>query len=174
MKRGKFYPVKLILIASVLLNLAFIGGFTIKKIRTSHKHKAISQHMQHDPGEKDQAGACIRHLCKHDPVFKKIFEEHKSYCNNRCNDLVKMKIKLLTQLKNNQIEPELHEELNHQIHKLTHELHDRNHRHLMLLKQHLNPKEFAKLIDHMIDVLGKQHLGSSEAKPINININKKH
>jgi len=170
MNKAKYYHLKVFIIASILLNFAFIGGFAVKKIRASQKHKAVSQNMPHDYADNNQAGACIRHLCQNNPQFKKIFEEHKSYCYNRCNDLVKMKTKLLTQLKNNRIEPELHKELNHQIHNLTHELHDRNHRHLLLLKQHLNKKEFTTLIDHMIDVLAKQHLGSGEPTPIN----KKH
>ncbi len=167
MKKGKFFHFKLILIASIFLNIAFIGGFAVKKIRASqiHKETRLAEHHKHTGNE--QAGDCINHLCQNNPQFKKIFDNHKSYYHNCCNDLVQMKTKLLTQLKDQKIEPQRHQELNRKIQELTHDLHDQNHRHLLMLKKHLNQQEFASLIDHMIEVLEKQQTSTIATKPMN-------
>ena len=120
--------------------------------------------MHQNQAEKDQAVTCIRNLCQKNPDFKKIFDDHQTYCHSRCNDLIKIKTRLLSQLKNRQTKPEVLNQLNHQINTLTHELHDRNHRHLLLLKQHLYKEDYAHLINHMINILDKQRVSPGDGK----------
>ena len=103
MEKNKFNRLKVALIASLILNLAFLSGFTIKKFLSPHLYeetgaghgKLQCKHGHHKTG--------YHHLCKKNPEFKKIFDIYKEGYRSASNDLIKVKTRFLNELKKKEL-----------------------------------------------------------------------
>lgn len=144
---------KIVFIASLILNLAFIGGFVAKKFifpRSPEKApvEKCEQYFQITPDRMD-----YQYLCQACPQFKETFRSHKDDYQHTSRDLIKVKTEFLNELKKKDLNEEAVEKLLKEINRLTSELNEKNHRHLLTLRKLLEPEDFAHLIKCMNRVL---------------------
>lgn len=154
MEKNKYNRLKVALIASIILNLAFLSGFAIKKFLSPHPYeetgsghgKFLCQHGHHKTG--------YHHLCRKNPGFKEIFDMYKAYYRSASNDLIKVKTGFLNELKKKELNKEVLDKILKEVNRMTTELNEKNYRHLLSLKEHLDAEDFAFLLDRMCHVLG--------------------
>jgi hypothetical protein len=154
MGKNNYKRLKVALIASLILNLAFLSGFVIKKFLSPHPYKETGaghgklhcEHGHHKTG--------YLHLCRKNPGFKKIFDLYKEGYRNASNDLIKVKTEFLNELKKKELNKKALEKILKEVNRMTNELNEKNYRHLLLLKEHLDAEDFAFLLDRMCYVLG--------------------
>lgn len=164
---------KIALIASLLLNIAFIGGFAFKKYLSAHHgysgHEAQSHeettaskniHPAHEtqvtqplPCENSANKVGYRHLCTRSPKFKEIFHSHSEQYQKALNELTKLKKEFLDELKKENFDREAAEKLLLEVNRRSTELNENNYRHLLSVKELLDPDDFANLLECMTRTL---------------------
>lgn len=141
---------KFVLIASLILNIAFIGGFVAKRfLFPSEVNAAKITAPKHSAGQCKTDCLDYRHLCQKCPEFKETFHHHKDYYQNASKDLLKIKAEFLDELKKKELDEDAVEKLLKEINRLTNELNAKNHRHLLALRKLLQPEDFDLLIKSM-------------------------
>ncbi len=144
---------KFVFIASLILNLAFIGGFVAKRFIFPGEVNAVKTVKAAAPGQgvMQCKSDCLnyQHLCKKCPEFKETFHNHKDFYHDTSHNLIKIKTEFLNELKKKELDEEAVEKLLKEINRLTSELNAKNHRHLLALRKLLQPEDFALLIKSM-------------------------
>lgn len=141
--------IKIALIASLILNLAFIGGFAAKRylLPKDVKKNAAAPNAQSCP--KDCKTVDYINLCQKCPGFKESFHSHKDYYQTTSRELLKIKSEFLDELMKLELNEEAVEKLLKEINRLSSELNEKNHRHLLALRKMMEPGDFAFLIKSM-------------------------
>jgi len=150
MQNNNSPKLKFMFFASLILNLAFVGGFVAKRFLFPGEVKPVKaaasiQGVLHC--KKD----CLdyQHLCKKCPEFKETFHNHKDYYHNASHDLLKIRTEFLNELKKKELDEAAVEKLLKEINRMTSDLNAKNHRHLLTLRKLLQPEDFALLIKSM-------------------------
>jgi hypothetical protein len=141
--------IKIALIASIVLNLAFIGGFAVKRYLLPGDVKKTGAAPNAQACPKDCKTVDYTHLCQKCPGFKETFHTHKDYYRNTSRELLKIKVESLDELMKPELNEEAMERLLKEINRLTNELNEKNHRHLLKLRKIMEPGDFASLIKSM-------------------------
>lgn len=141
---------KVVLLASLILNLAFVGGFVAKRFIFPGEVKAVKTDTP-APAAQHCKKECLdyQHLCQKCPGFKETFHNHQEYYQNASHDLIKIKTEFLNALQKKELDEEAVEKMLEEINRLTSELNAQNHRHLLTLRKLLPPGDFALLIKSM-------------------------
>jgi len=141
---------KFVFFASLILNLAFVGGFVAKRFIFPGEVKAVKTGAP-VPMAQQCKKECLdyQHLCQRCPGFKETFHDHQEYFNNASHDLIKVKTEFLDALQKKELDEEAVEKMLAEINRLTSELNAKNHRHLLTLRKLLPPGDFALLIKSM-------------------------
>lgn len=141
---------KFVLFASLILNLAFVGGFVAKRFIFPGEVKAVRTGAP-APMVRECKKECLdyQNLCQKCPGFKETFHDHQEYYQNASHDLIKVKTEFLNALQAKELDEEAVEKLLGEINRLTSELNEKNHRHLLALRKLLPPADFAELIKSM-------------------------
>lgn len=141
---------KFMFFASLILNLAFVGGFVAKRFLFPGEVKAVNASAS-GQGAQQCKNDCLdyQHLCKKCPEFKETFHNHKVYYHNASHDLLKIRTEFLNELKKKELDEAAVEKLLKEINRMTSDLNARNHRHLLALRKLLQPEDFALLIKSM-------------------------
>jgi hypothetical protein len=140
---------KIVLIASIVLNLAFIGGFVAKRYLLPPDVKKTAAAPNIQTCSKDCKTVDYLHLCQKCPGFKETFHSHKDYYQNTSRELLKIKGEFLDELLKPELNEDAVEKLLKEINRLTTELNEKNLRHLLALKNIMEPGDFATLIKTM-------------------------
>lgn len=154
--------VKVILIASLILNLAFISGFVVKKISAS---TPVSREESCEPQDCEHSRTIgqhqvgYRHFCNK-PGFKETFEEYRAWHHNMSRKLSQIKAAYLRELKKENCDRAAIDKLMREMNRTSGELNQKNYRHLQTLKNLLSRREFTSLIDCMCHSL-EAHRGPS-------------
>lgn len=142
------------MIASLILNLAFLSGFVIKKyIFPNQINKTVAEPKPNMCQMKPHSVG-YKHLCQRNPGFKNTFHDYQTYYRHASDSLIKVKIEFLTQLKQEKPNGETLAQLLKEMNAQADELNEKNYRHLLSLKALLKPADFASLIDCMTSALG--------------------
>lgn len=146
---------KIFLIASIILNLAFISGFMIKKYALPPKRVNSNTILTTTPSpcQMKSQGVGYTHLCKGNPGFKHTFHSFQVYYHQASADLSRIKIQFLHVLKQDKPDNQVLENLIQEIKLKTNELNEKNYRHLISLKALLKPADFVTLMDCMAQAL---------------------
>lgn len=149
MQTNSSHKIKIVLVASIVLNLAFIGGFAVKRylLPKDVKKTAAAPNAQFCP--KDCKTVDYIHLCQKCPGFKETFHSHKDDYRTTSRELLKIKGEFLDELLKPGLNEEAVEKLLKEINRLSSELNEKNHRHLLALRKMMEPGDFAILINTM-------------------------
>lgn len=153
MKNSKYMKIKIALIISLVLNLSLISGFVIKKFILTQKKNGTPQKKAEYYCKNDGNRIGYYHLCRKKPEFKKLFHDHKEYYHYISNRFIKTKTELLNELKKKETKKEITEKLLKELNNLTNELNEKNFKHLLLIKNLIDPKDFTFLLDSMNQAL---------------------
>ncbi|MCP5051546.1 MAG: hypothetical protein GY940_30540 [bacterium] len=140
--------IKVALIASLILNLAFITGFVVKKISASNPEKTCEPPECGQTCIIDQHQVGYRYFCKK-PGFKETFEEYRQWYLETSRKLSQIKTDYLRELKKENSDRAAIGILIRDMNRTAGELNEKNYRHLLGLKGMLSPREFSSLIDCM-------------------------
>jgi hypothetical protein len=151
--------IKVALITSLILNLAFISGFVVKKISASNQEKSCESLENGQTCMIDQHQVGYLYFCKK-PGFKETFEEYREWHRKTSRKLSQIKEAYLREIKKEKSDRVAIEILIGQLNRTTRELNEKNYSHLQALKGLLSLREFSSLIDCMNHTL-KAHSAPS-------------
>jgi len=156
--------IKTALIASLILNLAFVTGFTVKKISTP---KAISNTLE--CGQTcviDQHEVGYLHFCKRSG-FREMFDVYREWHRKTSETLARIKTTYLKELKKEKTDPATIKTLIQQMNRTAVQLNEENYRHLSALKGVLSVREFSALMDCMDHTLNvhRSHTFHEQTEP---------
>jgi hypothetical protein len=151
--------IKVVLIASLILNLAFISGFVVKKISASTREESCEPLNCGHTCINDQHQVGYRYFCIK-PGFKEAFEEYRAWHRGMSRKLSQIKTAYLRELKKENCDRAAVDRLIGEMNRTSGELNEKNYRHLQALKGLLSRREFASLIDCMNHTL-EAHRGPS-------------
>lgn len=145
---------KIALTASLLLNLAFVVGFVVKKylVAQPHHHKEHVSHCRYTPCGEDAKNVGYRHFCKR-PGFKKHFHQYQDTYRKAAENLKRTKKAYLIALKKENIDEESLEKLHRDVIRSSNELNEENYKHLLTMKKLLKPGDFTCLVNCMLHAL---------------------
>ena len=183
-----YNKIKIALIALVILNIAFISGFVVKKISASNApdtstvpDTVYSSNLETNCEIRNCNEPCIlndkkvgyQHLCKK-PGFKETFEEYRELHRNASQKLAQIKIAYLSELKKDHSDPVVIDRLIKEMNRTSNDLNEKNYSHLQALKRLLPLQEFNALIDCMNHTLNAHNNLSFSRKNVACEENHSH
>jgi hypothetical protein len=154
---------KLALICSIILNLAFIGGFFIKRAISPNIDKSLNSSAEEDAkcpysktkGEenehhRDKDFLGIGKLSKENPEFCKLHHEHGIKIQDNMNKMYLLRKEMLEKIKDGANDEKDFEGIIAEFNILNAKLEIDNVRHLLSLKKILKKEDFNSLIDRLI------------------------
>ena len=147
---------KIILIASLVLNLAFISGVIIQKYFLKKDKKTSFPQIQ-NLGNTKMKFTGYKYLVDKNPEFQKHYNKYRESFIRISDDLVKLKQELFSELKKDTADESKYENILKKINQLTSDLNTENYRHFILLKKILKPQLFQKMLNNMTEALNTNH-----------------
>ena len=154
---------RLALVCSIILNLAFIGGFIIKRAISPNINNSLDSSAEEDfkcpPSEakgeenrhhreKDFLG--IGKLCKDNPVFYKLHHEHGKKIHDNMEKMYLLRKEMLEKIKGGASNEKEFESIIAKFNVMNAKLEMDNVNHLLSLKKILKKEDFNSLIDRLI------------------------
>lgn len=163
---------RLALICSIILNLAFIGGFLFKRTLGSKTDNAVisSEDKEMQCPAKDMEGKGgnfhpdrnpfgLVKLCKENPEFKKLHQEHGLKLKENMQEMFLLRKKILEKIKNGDVTEKDLESIIAEFNTMNKKFETDNIQHLLALKKILKKEDFEKLMDRLIYELSSHKHG---------------
>jgi hypothetical protein len=154
---------RLALVCSIILNLAFIGGFVIKRAISSNIDSSLDSSAKEDfkcpPSEtkgednkyhRDKDSLGIGKLCKENPAFYKLHHEHGKKIHDNMEKMYLLRKEMLEKIKGGANDEKDFEGIIAEFNVMNSRLEMDNVRHLLSLKKILEKEAFNSLIDRLI------------------------
>ena len=161
--------IKTVLIASLILNLAFFTGFVVKKINASQRG-AGSVKAACNSNECGQSCVINQHdvgylnFCKR-PGFRDMFDAYREWHRKTSLKMSQIKTAYLKELKKENADSTAIKTLIEQMNRTAVQLNEENYRHLSALKGVLTAREFTALMDCMDHSLNAHRSHSFHTQP---------
>jgi hypothetical protein len=153
---------RLALVCSIILNLAFIGGFIFKRAMRPNINNNLGSSTEEDfkcptsemKGEEnkphtDKDSLGIGKLCKENPAFYKLHHEHGKKIHDNMEKMYLLRKEMLEKIKGGADEKDF-ETIIAKFNIMNAKLEMDNVRHLLSLRKILDKEEFNSLIDRLI------------------------
>jgi hypothetical protein len=154
---------RLALICSIILNLAFIGGFIIKRTISSRTNNTINSSEEsefqcpasgaREKGNKhhrDKDFLGIRKLCNDNPEFRKLHREHGINLKANMEKMYLLRKEMLERIKSGAVNEKDLNGIIADFNAMNTEFETNNIKHLLSLKKILKKEDFDMLMDRLI------------------------